>query len=59
MIRLLHQAAGSHNSDSPAYGELWIGFHQCQSVIEKMVQAIEQYMEQKRRVDHTGGYRSA
>ncbi len=38
---------------------IWIGFHQLQSVIEKMVQAIEQYMKQERRVDQAGGYGSA
>jgi len=59
MIRLLHRAAGSHKSDSPADGELWIDFYQLQTVIEKMVQAIEQFMEQKRRVDQSGGYGSA
>ena len=29
-------------------GELWIDFHQLKAVIDKLVQAIEQYMEQRR-----------
>lgn len=36
-------------ADPPANGELWIDFHQLQAVIDKLVQAIEQYIEQKRR----------
>jgi HEPN domain len=57
--RIDNMAALFRYADPPADGELWIDFHQLQTVIEKMVQAIEQYMEQKRRVDQSGGYGSA
>jgi hypothetical protein len=35
-------------ADPPADGELWIDFHQLQAVIDKLVQAVEQYIEQKK-----------
>ena len=35
-------------ADPPANGELWIDFHQLQAVIDKLVQAIEQYMAGKK-----------
>lgn len=42
-------AAMFRYADLPSSGELWIDFHQLQAVIDKLVQAIEQYIEQKRR----------
>lgn len=45
-----NMAALFRYADPPADGELWIDFHQLQSVIDKLVLAIEQYMEQKQRV---------
>lgn len=47
--RIDNLAAQFRYADPPADGELWIDFHQLQAVIDKLVQAIEQYMEQKRR----------
>ena len=35
-------------ADPPADGELWIDFHQLRAVIDKLAQAIEQYLESKR-----------
>jgi DNA-binding transcriptional MerR regulator len=52
--RIDNMAALFHYADPPADGELWIDFHQLQTVIGKIVQAIEQYMEQKRRNDRVG-----
>ncbi len=43
-----NMAALFRYADAPPDGELWIDFHQLQAVIDKLVQAIEQYMEQKR-----------
>lgn len=34
-------------ADPPADGELWIVFHQLQAVIDKIVQAVEQYISGK------------
>jgi hypothetical protein len=34
-------------ADPPPDGELWVDFHQLQTVIDKFVQAIEQYIHQK------------
>lgn len=34
-------------AEPPADGELWIDFHQLQTVIDKLVQAFEQYMNQR------------
>jgi DNA-binding transcriptional MerR regulator len=47
--RIDRMAALFRYADPPADGELWIDFHQLQAVIDKLVRAIEQYMEQKRR----------
>lgn len=38
-------------ADPPADGELWIDFHQLQTVIDEIVRAIEQYIEQKKQGD--------
>lgn len=35
-------------AEPPADGELWIDFHQLQMVIDKLVQAFEEYVAQKR-----------
>ncbi len=48
--RIDKMAALFRYADPPADGELWIDFHHLQYVIDKLVQAIEQYIEQKRRV---------
>jgi DNA-binding transcriptional MerR regulator len=40
-------------ADPLADGELWIDFHHLQAVIDKLVQAIEQYMAQKRYAEQT------
>jgi hypothetical protein len=48
--RIDNMAAMFRYADSPADGELWIDFHQLQAVIDKLAEAIEQYMEQKRQV---------
>ena len=45
--RIDNMAAPFRYADPPADGELWIDFHQLHAVIDKLVQAIEQYMEQK------------
>jgi hypothetical protein len=45
--RIDNMAAQFRYADPPAPGELWIDFYQLQAVIEKLVGAIEQYMEQK------------
>lgn len=41
-------------ADPPANGELWIDFYQLQAVIDKLVQAIEEYMATKKQVDVRG-----
>ena len=41
-------------ADPPEDGELWIDFHQLQAVIDKIVQAIEQYMATRTKVDTRG-----
>ncbi len=46
-----NMAAVFRYADPSADGELWIDFRQLRAVIDKLVQAIEQYMEQKRRND--------
>jgi hypothetical protein len=43
-----NMAALFRYADPPADGELWIDLHQLRAVIDKLVQAIEQFMEQKR-----------
>lgn len=40
--------------DLPADDELWIDFHQLQPVIDKVVQDIEQYVDQKRQARRCG-----
>ena len=47
-------AALVRDADPPADGELWIDFHQLQAVIDKLVQAIEEYMATKTKVDTRG-----
>lgn len=46
--RIDKMAALFRYADPPASCELWIDFHQLQAVIGKLVQAIEQYIEDKR-----------
>ena len=41
-------------ADPPADGELWIDFHQLEAVIDKLVQAIEQYMATRTKPDTRG-----
>ena len=48
--RIDKMAALFRYADPPADGELWIDFQQLQGVISKLVQAIEQYIERKRRL---------
>ena len=48
--RIDKMAALFRYADPPADGELWIDLYQLQGVITKLVQAIEQYIEQKRRL---------
>lgn len=43
-----HMAALFRYADPPDDGELWIEFQHLQLVIDKIVQALEQYMQQKR-----------
>lgn len=38
-------------ADPPAENELWVDFHQLQTVIDKMAQAIEQYMDLKEAIE--------
>src|SRR5206468_7991802 len=45
-----NMAALFRYADPPADGELWINFHQLQAVIDKLVQAIEEYMAGKKKV---------
>ncbi len=45
-------------ADVPADGELWIDFHHLQAVIDKLVQAFEQYIEQKEGVERAKRYGS-
>ncbi len=49
--RIDNMAAVFRYADPPADGELWIDVYQLRAVIDKLVQAIEQYMAQKRRND--------
>jgi DNA-binding transcriptional MerR regulator len=44
-----NMAALFRYADPPADGELWIDFHQLQAVIDKLVQAVEQYIDGKAR----------
>lgn len=46
--RIDKMAALFRYADPPEEGELWIDFHQLRAVINKLVQAIEQYIEQKK-----------
>jgi hypothetical protein len=47
--RLDNMAALFRYADPPADGELWIDFHQFQAAIDKLVQAIEQYIAGKKK----------
>lgn len=52
--RIDKMAALFRYADPPADGELWIDFHQLQAVIDKSVQAIEQYMATRTKADTRG-----
>lgn len=47
--RIDNMAALFRYADPPADGELWIDFHQLQAVIDKLVQAVEQYIDGKKK----------
>jgi hypothetical protein len=35
-------------AEPPSDGELWVDFHQLQTVVDRLAQAIEDYMSRKR-----------
>lgn len=52
--RIDKMAALFRYADPPVDGELWIDFHQLQAVIDKLVQAVEQYMATRTKEDIRG-----